>query len=191
MAGEPAVIPNDAWAGFQSRLRSYVGRRVGAASVEDVVGDIMLRLVQHRETLATTRNPTAWVLRVAANAVSDHHRRRNVERRALSQYQAEDAGMLDQGRDTDETDLACCLVPFIQGLPEPYRQALLLADIAGQPHAETARRLDLTVSGVKARVRRGRAKLREALLRCCAIHVDGRGRVMEAQPRDQPCTGCT
>ena len=127
--------------------------------------------------------------RVAANAVADHHRRRQSEQRAV------DALMTAAEPQTDGTDTASeaaaevagCLVPFVRNLPEPYREALLLTDIGGLTQIAAADRLGLSVSGVKSRVQRGRAKLKQALLRCCTIELDRRGGVVDYQRQGQRC----
>ena len=77
------------WRDFQTSLHTYVGRRVEADAVEDVVGDILLLLARYQDRLAVADEPAAWVFRVAANAIADHHRRRATEARALAQYAAE------------------------------------------------------------------------------------------------------
>ena len=76
-------------------------------------------------------------------------------------------------------EVAACLIPFIRALPPAYGEALMLTDIGGLPQAEAARRLGLSVSGLKSRVQRGRAKLKQALLRCCAIETDRWGTVLD------------
>ncbi len=188
----PAIVSRDAWAAFQSRLRAYVRRRVDPAVADDVVGDIMLRLVRHEGKLAAAENPTAWMLRVAANAISDHHRRRDVKRRALARLEFEEESWSVEEPDSGaSTEMAGCLIPLIRGLPEAYGQALLLTDIEGMTQAAAARRLGLTVSGVKSRVQRGRARLKQALLGCCAIEVDRRGRIRDYRPRGKAfCPEC-
>lgn len=182
------------WTAFESRLSAYVRRRVEPGAVEDVVGDILLRLVQHRAALEAARNPIAWTLRLAANAVADHHRRRDVERRALSRAEGEAA--LESIEDADEgaaaAEISRCILPLIEGLPAPYRDALLLTEIEGLTQVEAAGRLGLSVSGMKSRVQRGRAKLKQDLLRCCAIRVDRRGGVVDYRPHadDGGCLRC-
>ena len=171
----------EAWTGFESRLRGYVRRRVDPAAVDDVVGGILLRLVQHQDDLMAARNPVAWAYRVAANAVTDHHRRRASERQALTQAQ-EDAMPGVTGADEESSaaeDLARCLIPLIKGLPAPYGEALLLTEIEGLTQAAAAERLGLSLSGMKSRVQRGRRKLRAALLGCCTVQTDQRGGVVD------------
>ena len=70
------------WSEFQSRLRRYVATRVDSPWADDVTSDILLRLLKNRHRLEQAHNPSAWAYRVAANAITDHYRRRAVESRA-------------------------------------------------------------------------------------------------------------
>ncbi len=190
---EASTLTGNDWQAFDSRLRAYVGRRVDPAAADDVVGDILLRLTRHQAGLVAADNPTAWMLRVAANAVADHHRRRSTERRALAQAEVE-SGLDPAGATEDASagvELAQCLIPLLRVLPAPYGEALLLTDIGGLSQPEAAKRLGLSASGMKSRVQRGRAKLKQAVLRCCAVELDRRGGVVDFQPRSATCvTNC-
>ena len=187
-----SALSPDAWSGFRSRLADYVRRRVDPASADDVVGTVLLRLVRHQDALNAATNPTAWILRVAANAVADHHRRRAVECRALEEFRAEDAAADESAEPSDRdttAEFARCLIPFIRDLPPAYGEALMLTEIEGLTQAEAARRLGLSVSGMKSRVQRGRARLKRALLRCCAVETDRWGGVLDyrARAHDRGC----
>ena len=118
----PSALPPDAWNGFRSRLTGYVRRRVDPASADDVVGAVLLRLVRHQDALKSADNPTAWMLRVAANAVADHHRRRAVERRAMDSLLAE-GGAADDAAATDDrpatAEFARCLTPSSETCRRP------------------------------------------------------------------------
>ncbi len=191
MAEQQALKP-DSWMAFDARLRGYVRRRVDPASVDDVVGAILLRLVQRQDDLKKARNPIAWAMRVAANAVIDHHRRRASERGALARV-AEDAASRPGAAENDEADageeLANCLVPLIHSLPESYAEALMLTDIEGLTQRDAAERLGLSLSGVKSRVQRGRGKLKQALLRCCQVQLDSRGGILDYRRRSEDSCG--
>ncbi len=184
------------WNAFAARLRTYVGSRVEPRWVEDVVGDVLLRLVRHRDAIGTASNPLAYVLRVAANAVTDHHRRRAVERRALTELDAEPADLPDSqpgalDEDAASREIARCVLPFIRALPGKYRDAMLLTEIDGLTQVEAARRLGISNSGMKSRVQRGRSKIRQSLLRCCMIEIDRRGGIVDydhrGSDRDSGC----
>jgi RNA polymerase sigma-70 factor (ECF subfamily) len=51
------------------------------------------------------------------------------------------------------------------------------------PYPVLAKRLGISVSGVKSRVQRGRVLLREDLERCCAIGLDARGTPISCEMR--------
>jgi len=186
---EQTALSDDAWATFEARLRRYVRRRLDPASVDDAVGDILLRLARNQSELSAARNPLAWAMRVAANVVTDHHRRRAAERRALSAVETEEEVQQPplERDDTVASEFSRCLIPFIQELPERYRDALLLVEIEGLTQAEAAARVGVSVSGMKSRVQRGRAKLKDALLRCCAVELDSRGGLLDYRRRSTTC----
>ncbi len=182
---EQTDIDSSSWAEFLSRLRRYVGARVEPGSRDDVVGGILLRIVQHQEKVVAARNPMAWVTRVAANAVIDHTRRRASEYRAMAAYGIE-SDEIDIGISTETSpsnEIATCVAPLIESLPKPYREALKLVEIGGLSRKEAAKRLGLSLSGMKSRVQRGRTKLKHSILSCCAIQLDRRGEILAYRPR--------
>jgi len=185
-----SALTDDTWTMFETRLRRYVRRRLDPASVDDAVGDILLRLARNQRALSEARNPVAWAMRVAANVVTDHYRRRSVEQRVLSGVEPQQETSLEPAENvagTAASELARCLVPFIRELPEPYGEALLLTEIGGLTQAEAAARQGISVSGMKSRVQRGRVKLKDALLRCCAVELDSRGGVLDYRRRSKNC----
>lgn len=180
-------IDDRAWADFIARLRRFVGARVPPTARDDVVGDILLRLVRHQDKLAAARDPLAWVGRIATNAVIDHGRRRGAERRAMGAYAAETALADDEPLPDAAVDaeVAACVMPMLARLPAPYRETLELVEIDGLSQRQAAERLGLSLSAVKSRVQRGRRQLKQAFLRCCAIELDRRGGVVGYQSRTE------
>jgi len=179
-------LTSDAWQAVESRLRVYVARRVDPGAIDDVVATILLRLVQHEGELIAARTPSAWMLRVAANTIADHHRRRAAEARALARSALEPQDEIAPEPDaiaSATSEIASCLEPMIRDLPDPYREALTLIDIDGLSQADAANRVGLSLSGMKSRVQRGRAKLKDALLRCCTIELDQRGGLVDYERR--------
>ena len=182
---EQPVIEPETWAGFQTRLRAYVSRRVEPAVVDDVTGDVLLRLLRRQEDLIAAQNPLAWMFRVASNVIADHHRRRAAEARAKANA-GKDSGLERDPASPDDNlaaEFAQCVGPFIRALPPRYSEAILLTDMEGLTQREAAKRLGLSLSGMKSRVQRGRAKLKQALLRCCDIQTDRYGTVLDYHSR--------
>jgi len=172
------------------RLHRYVGARVEPAARDDVVGDILLRLVNDRDKLIAARNPMAWMTRVAANVIIDHYRRRAAELRAMAAYASEPAET-DAATETAAAEIAGCMTPLLEAVAEPYREVVKLVEIDGLTQKQAAEKLGLSLSGMKSRVQRGRAKLKQSLLSCCAIELDQRRAVMDYTPNDTACgDGC-
>jgi len=183
--------PNASWARYRNHLRRYLRARVDPVDAEDITGEILLRLVARTARAqpgldGPVENPAAWLSRVASNALTDHFRRRAVEARAVDAFRTESglqfSGEQDERGET-EPNLADCVLPLIETLPAIYRDALRLTEIEGLSQARAAAQLDLGLSGMKARVQRGRRLLRRALLACCRVVQDRRGGIIEWHPR--------
>jgi RNA polymerase sigma-70 factor (ECF subfamily) len=74
----------------------------------------------------------------------------------------------------------------LQRLAAPYREAITLIELEGMTQASAAAHVGLSPSGMKSRVQRARAQLRELLVGCCEIELDRRGAIAGYQPRT-PC----
>ena len=77
-----------------------------------------------------------------------------------------------------------------QSAPYSYADAVRQVDLEGLTQVEAARRAGVSVSGMKSRVQRGRAQLRELLDACCRFDIDSRGRVVGYTARDARCDEC-
>ena len=56
-------------------------------------------------------------------------------------------------------------------------------ELEGLTQKEAADMLGISLSGMKSRVQRGRARLRAKFEQCCAIAQDARGKVTDCDPR--------
>ena len=179
-----------AWSEFETKLSSYVRRRVDGVAADDVVGEILLRLVRSQDKMEGAKNPMAWIYRVAANVITDHYRKGASAQRLMDAVQHESEAADRPEAASIETDsLARCLIPMIKNLPAPYDEALMLTEIEGISQVAAAKQLGLSGSGMKSRVQRARRKLKTAVLRCCDVEVNRRGDVL-AYKRRSAKPGC-
>jgi RNA polymerase sigma-70 factor (ECF subfamily) len=172
----PAPASHEQWTQLRADIGRLVARRLPTRTdVDDVVQEVLLRVWRHGDHLRDGERFGAWLVRVAHTATADHLRSR--QRHPLARFAAHEDATTPSVEDdpTAKNLIATALRPFIHGLPEPYREALLLAELEGLPYPVLAKRLGVSISGVKSRVQRGRRLLREALERCCAIALDVRG----------------
>jgi RNA polymerase sigma-70 factor (ECF subfamily) len=172
-----------AWDVVVAKLRSFVGRRVSASDVDDVVQDVLLRIHTRAAGVDDARFG-GWVYAVARNAITDHYRKRPPPPPAVPGERDGDG----DGDDDDERVLLQCVAPFIARLPSPYREAITLVELEGLTQQAAADACGVSLSGMKSRVQRGRRMLRARFEECCALTVDARGKVVDARAR-APC-GC-
>jgi RNA polymerase sigma-70 factor, ECF subfamily len=181
-----AVVP---WTDVAARLRPFVAHRVPSSEIDDVVQDVLVRMHRGLPELRDDDRLSAWMFQVARNAIADKARKNApavIDPVALDETPAPPTS--DDDRDA-ATALAGCVSLFVAQLPSPYREAITLVELEGKTAKEAAEMAGISVSGMKSRVQRGRAQLRESFERCCEIAVDARGKPTDFTPRScKPCT---
>ncbi|MFC4061696.1 sigma-70 family RNA polymerase sigma factor [Planomonospora corallina] len=176
---------------MRSRLVAFVAARIDRpADAEDIVQEVLMRISRTAAGPRETGRLEAWVYQITRNAITDHHRA--VARAGQAQARtAFDRSLIGETAGPGALSaLAGCLAPMLERLAERDRQAITLVDYEGLTQAEAARRLGLSVPGMKSRIQRARARLRTLLLACCQVAVDARGQVSEVRPAGAcPCDG--
>ena len=182
------------WAEVGTSMEHFVRRRISDPHhADDVVAEVMLRIHQHLGTLDDQERLTAWVFRIARNAITDHYRRSGRRREVLTDElepipdHGADAWLDD--KDATLAELASCIRPLVHALPTDYRRALELTDFDGHSQAEAARIEGISVSGMKSRVQRGRRQFATLVKQCCDVTTDSRGELVDFNLRADGC-GC-
>ena len=178
-------MENTDWQSFEQKLRQYISKRVPADTVDDIVGDVVLRLVTHEAEFQAADNPIAWMYRVTTHIISDYYRSRGKEEAALKEYEIDDSEPSTEA--SAAIELTQCILPFINNLASPYKEALLMTEIDGLKQKEGAKKLGLSISGMKSRVQRGRVQLREEILRCCEVNLNQKGHLIGYDPKQSCC----
>ena len=154
------------WHEYKSRLHSYIMYRVqDKHAADDILQEVFLKAHTNLQTVRTPGNIQSWLFRIAKNVIVDHYRSQKpwVE---IPEYVA-----AAEAERNYVAELATCLQPLIDELPEIYRSALMLSEIKELPQKEVAARLGISLSAAKARVQRGREKLRWRVVDCCDIEI--------------------
>lgn len=174
---------SDLWDEHKTRLRAYIARQVRERdAIDDILQEVFLKAHTNLHAVRSQGSLAAWLYRIAANAIADHYR----GQRPADELPEELAA--PEPEPNYIAELASCLQPLIDDLPETYRIPLVLSEIEGLTQKEVALRLGLSLSGVKSRVQRARDKLRQRLDACCAIETGENG-IVGFEPRDPP-RGC-
>jgi RNA polymerase sigma-70 factor (ECF subfamily) len=180
------VIDSDARGAYpelQARLRPFIARRVSDPSaVDDVLQEVLVRMQRSLPSLREDERFGPWLYRVARSAIADHHRTQSRQPRVVASL-AEPTTQPEEPESDVTSELASYVAAFVAMLPTPYREALTLTELEGLSQKEAAAMCDVSLSGMKSRVQRGRERLRALIERCCEIALDARGRVISCVPR--------
>ncbi|HXH59496.1 sigma-70 family RNA polymerase sigma factor [Iamia sp.] len=158
-AGDVGALDDLLWAVDELKLARRTIRRlvVADADAEEVEQDVLVAVA---ETIAGFRGEarfTTWLHQVARHKAIAALRRRD----QATPLRDDDMG--DAARISSTIATRTALDGAIGGLPDLYRDAVLLRDVERCPYAEVAARLGLNVNTAKSRVARGRALAAAAL----------------------------
>ena len=156
------------------------------AAAEDIVQEVLVKAYTRQGTLKEPSKLRSRLYQITRNAIIDYFRSQRPSV-AVPDELIHEATREEDNRARRE--LARCLLPLLDELPEPYRQALRLAEFEGATQREVASWLGLSLSGAKSRVQRARKMLREVLLMCCRVELDRRGSVVDYEALEG-CDGC-
>jgi len=171
------------WQELSQALRAFIKRRISNTDdVEDILQEIFIKIHQNLNNLKEETKLQSWVYQISRNAISDYYRRQNilVELPETLPENSTPNVSLNQ-------ELAACLRPLTEHLPDKYRQAITLTEFEGLTQKEMGKRLGLSLSGAKSRVQRGRRELKAILLACCDVEFDRVGNILDYQPRQPNC----
>jgi len=173
------------WDTFHRELKAFIQNKTrNAADTDDILQDVFLRIIRHWEKVAQSGNVRHYIYGIVRNAVYDHFNR---QQQPLDAAAAQDVFTDEETTNLNATVAACCIRPFINRLPEHYREALLITEFEDISQKELAEKLGISYSGAKSRVQRGKEKLREMILACCPYQTDAYGNIISTGK--SPC-GC-
>jgi len=177
------------WSESKDRLRNFVARRVkNDADADDILQDVFFKIHQNIDKLKDPEKLYPWVFQTTRHAIADHYRGNKVDLTAVDEDA--EAFAFDVEDPSVEEEVLSWLEPMIGELPAKYRDAVMLADIKGITQHELAEKLEISLSGAKSRVQRGREKLKNILLDCCRFEFGGAGRIVEYRQQKEECAAC-
>ena len=130
--------------------------RVPSAEIDDLVQDIFVQAMRQVHTLRDITRFGGWLAAVTRNRANDFHRRsvKQVEWSEESHGGEVRRSVLDDGT---------AILEVIRGLPEAYRETLILRLVEGMTGPEIAERTGLKAGSVRVNLHRGMEMLRKKL----------------------------
>ncbi len=173
---------------YEAQLRGFVMKRVrDPDEANDLLQQLYLKLYKNCEQLQQVHNLKAWLYQVTRNTVYDFFRENK-------RFQS-----LDMNEDLPATELPeqarheveALVAPLISLLPPLYAEALRMSELEGVSQKEIAAQLNISYSGAKSRIQRGREMLKQLFFECCHLEMSHDGQVIGAQvkPGCKPLQG--
>ena len=156
-----------------SMIRS-VCRRIllNDADADDATQNALIAITRHYDTFDGRSTFSTWAYRIATNAALDELRRR--KRRPLSLFarDGEQVDIADTHSDDQQSMIESSdyLTQGLAQIPEEFRIALVLRDVADLDYEEISQVLDVPIGTVRSRIARGRARLADILGNSAAPH---------------------
>jgi RNA polymerase sigma-70 factor (ECF subfamily) len=152
------------------RFLRFLERRVGRRDLaEEILQDAFVRGLARAETVQASESAIAWFYRLLRNALIDHHRHQDSERRAL-QAVADAPGEPSPQPDDELMNTVCACVESMLGTLKPeYAQAIRSVDMNGATVGAFAEETGITPGNAAVRVHRARQALRRRLEESCGV----------------------
>lgn len=170
------------WNDFHKELRAYIAKTVrNQADTDDILQDVFMKIICNIEKINQAKNLKQYLYSIVKNAINDYfNNQQNKNRDTEIPY-------LQQENEADSLNIIIAdkLEPFINQLPEKYKEALLKTELQNVSQKELAQQLNISYSGAKSRVQRGKEKLKEQLLACCVFQSDIYGNITELKRKKQ------
>ena len=134
--------------------------RVPWHEVDDLVQDVFMIALRRLSTLRDAENFGGWLMVIARNRANDFYRR------SVPEDQFADNAVdreIATSSDGDNRDEAANVLDAIKGLPDTYRQTLILRLVEGMTGPEIAARTGMTCGSVRVNLHRGMQQLRAKL----------------------------
>lgn len=149
------------------------------SDAEDLVAETVVRAWSHRRDLRERERFRGWLFRILRNCfLSECRKKRPRPEEVPLPEEADDAPSFSIFEQLHQPFLLWSTSPeeqfldgllkedlqrALDGLPEPYRTVVFLADVQGFAYAEIADALEIPVGTVRSRLARGRGRLQQEL----------------------------
>ncbi|HKN76335.1 MAG TPA: sigma-70 family RNA polymerase sigma factor [Candidatus Acidoferrum sp.] len=149
------------YARYARMVHGILLARVPASDVDDLVQDVFLRALPRLCDLRDAARFGPWLAAITRNRANDYYRQTRAVA-AVTESLPEDEAELPASNTSPDAEAAMILA-FVRGLPDAYRETLILRLVEGMTGPEIAVRTGLTPGSVRVNLHRGMQQLREKL----------------------------
>jgi len=151
------------WGWLKALLYSYTGR---AENLDDILQDVCVRVIEKIGSLREPERFRPWLATLARNEATVFYRRKGRQLPSVDPSEitlADDKTALPPEQ-VEQREATQQLVGAIGGLPEKYREVLLMACQGRTSYDDMAATLDVPVTTIQIRLVRARRMVQERLV---------------------------
>ncbi|MUP47513.1 sigma-70 family RNA polymerase sigma factor [Gramella sp. BOM4] len=160
---------SEQWLAYKDALYNYILKIVKEPDTANSLShEVLMKVYASCCSGREIRNLRSWLFQIAYNTCMDFFKKegKNVD------FQTE---IREPEEEPVYQEAAEFVEPLLGLIPSKYSAPLKLADIEGLKQQEVAEKLDLSLTATKSRIQRGRQLLKEKIMECMHIEVDGQG----------------
>ncbi len=160
------------WLEYKDALQNYITKLVkDKETASHLSHDVLIKVYSSCCSGTTIRNIRSWLFQIAYNTCMDHFKKENKFTDIQTEIrESEEEQVYHEAEEFVE--------PLIDLLPKKYSEPLKLSDIKGLKQQQVADELKLSLPATKSRIQRGRQLLKEKIMECVHVEVDGQGNLM-------------
>jgi RNA polymerase sigma-70 factor (ECF subfamily) len=168
-AEKRASFEREALVHLDSLHRVALRLTANPAEADDLVQETMLKAYRAWDQFEKGTNAKGWLLTILRHAFINEYRRRTRHPETVDLDAIEPFSVFEELQDDDpqgtffDRIVDDEVTRAIDGLPEQFREAVVLSDVEGLPYEEIARILEVPVGTVKSRLFRARRLLQRQL----------------------------
>ncbi len=167
------------WTDYRGALKGYLANKVSQPDeVDDLLQEVLLKTYLKLDSLESEAGLKPWLFKIAHNSVIDYYRK----------FKPEIVDELDtifvEESVNVQSELAACILPFIQSLPSENADLLMAVDINQVSQKDHAEQLGVSYSTLKSRVQKSRQMLKKSYDDCCHFNYDNQGNLLDYERKN-------
>ncbi len=153
---------------YRDILARFIKSRVkDPLDSEELLSQVMMKIYDNCEKVQGIRNTEAWLIAIARNTITDYFREQQRKPVALMPV-----NIASEDQKNFLHELEQCVPSLIEKLPEKYAEPLAAYELKGIPQKQLAIDYQMSESGLKSRVQRGRKMLKDLFAEYCGHLIE-------------------
>jgi len=174
------------WNEFSKSLKGFIISKVKDIDIaDDLLQEVFIKIHINIDSLQKQKSLKSWIFTITSNVINDYFKKNQITNSELLVHILPNEDIIDEHSAKD------CIIPLIKKLPSTYKEAVYLSEIKGIKQAEIAKKLNISLSGAKSRVQRGRNLLKQGFIDCCDYKLNENGHLTGEHKEKKDCKICT